>query len=135
MTPEQAWWFETLKRGVLPWGIDEPSTCSTRKLFSRYVRHADIQGARRKSIETTIGTFLHRSVGPDLTVIQKKQYKLRNRFGHEFSDTGQAYVFPPLRECRERFARQLGQEVIWGSDDNWQHEPKFAAEADEDLPL
>jgi hypothetical protein len=102
-------------------------------LFSRYVRHADIQGARRKSIETTVGTFLHRSVGPDLTVIQKKQYKLRNRFGHEFSDTSQAYVFPPLRECRRRFARQIGQEVIWGDDAEWQHEPKHTEEEDEEM--
>jgi hypothetical protein len=133
MTPEQAWWFETLKRGVLPWGIDEPNTCSTRKLFSRYVRHADIQGARRKSIETTIGTFLHRSVGPDLTVIQKKQYNLRDRFGREFTDTGQAYVFPPLRECRKRFANQIGQEVIWGDDADWRHEPKVAEDEDEFL--
>ena len=133
MTPEQAWWFETLKRGVLPWGIDEPNTCSTRKLFNRYVCHADVQGTRRKSIETTIGMFLHRSIGPDLVVLQKKQCKLRGRYNQEFTDTGQAYVFPSLRECRERFANQIGQEVIWGDDADWRHEPKVAEDEDEFL--
>ena len=42
MTPEQAWWLETLTRGVLPERAEkaEDRTCAKRLIHRRYIRHA-----------------------------------------------------------------------------------------------
>ena len=43
-SPEQAWWLDTLKRGELPCGINDPDTCPKRSLFLRYIQHAQLGG-------------------------------------------------------------------------------------------
>jgi hypothetical protein len=46
MTPEQAWWLETLMKGTLPsprHGIDKPSICLRSDLFTHYLQHARSQ--------------------------------------------------------------------------------------------
>ena len=60
LSPEQGWWLDTLARGELPWGIDEPGRCPACRLFDRYVKHASRHGARRRAIETQLGIFLRR---------------------------------------------------------------------------
>src|SRR5262249_22746104 len=65
-TADQSWWYYTLKSGELPRGCDEKNTCPKSKLFRRYVQHANLQGVRRKSVETKIGKFLDKYVGSDL---------------------------------------------------------------------
>src|SRR5208337_1914718 len=66
MSPEQAWWFDTLKNGILPWGMTDANMCPARKLFMRYIKHAQQQGTRRRSIETKIGVFLVKHLGSEL---------------------------------------------------------------------
>jgi hypothetical protein len=132
-TPEQAWWFDTLMSGTLPFGLNEANTCPKKTLYRRYVRHAQLQGARRREIETKLGIFLKRFVGPELDGEKKKQYTVRHRHGH-LVVTGYVYVFPSLKDCRERYANQIGQKVLWGEPTEWEHEPAAEAEDDE-LPM
>jgi hypothetical protein len=128
MTTEQAWWFDTLKSGLLPWGTNKGNTCSVRKLFDRYIRHAQRQGARRRAIETKIGMFLHKYVGSDLRGDQRTHYAVMDKRGDIFHEYGRFYEFPPLSKCRERFARMMNQDIVWDNpDDNWRN-----AECDED---
>jgi hypothetical protein len=123
MSPEQAWWFDTLKSGVLPWGMNEKNKCPARKLFVRYIKHAQLQGARRRSIETKIGMFLVKYVGSGLRS-DKANYSIYDK--HErvsLTVSGRVYAFPLLKECRERFAEEMGHSIAWGFDEEWQHEP------------
>jgi len=62
LSPEKAWWLDTLHLGQLPLGAGTAGTCPTKHLFDRYMRHANRQGARRRSIETVIGMFLTKHV-------------------------------------------------------------------------
>ncbi len=40
LSPEQGWWLDTLVRGELPWGVDEPDQCPSPRLSDSYLRHA-----------------------------------------------------------------------------------------------
>ena len=120
--PEEGWWLDTLVNGELPSGCDEPNKCPTALLFEAYVKHAQRQGVRRRSIETQLGMFLSRAV-PGLRRI-KGVYKIP--FKRE-ERHGPIYRFPPLAECRANFAKTLQQEVAWPDNAEW------TTEADETL--
>ena len=108
MTPEQAWWFETLMKGVLPpkpHGVNEPRVCLKDDLFERYILHARIQGVSHRSIETKIGMFLRKQLGAELKDTRPVVGTQRFR----------CYELPPLTDCRRLFAEKLGQPVDWGS--------------------
>jgi hypothetical protein len=115
---EQSWWFDTLMRGELPWGVDDPNGCPAQRLFDRYIRHARRAGARRRSIETQIGMFLAKVV-PGL-IKKKGDYQLPLAKSHY----GPIYTFPALAECRAGFAVRLQQTVEWPKDEGgWTKEP------------
>jgi hypothetical protein len=142
-TPEQAWWLDTLKRGELPWGVLDPNTnnatcikdmCPKRTLFRRYIQHANFQGVRRRAIEVKIGMFLNKYVGTDLKCDQKKKYSIYQRSGRRLTETGWVYTFPPLQECRQRFAKEMQQPIAWeNADADWTHEAEQVE--DEDVPF
>jgi hypothetical protein len=121
-TPEEAWWFDTLQRGELPWGAEETNKCPKRRLFKRYVQHAQILGTRHKSIETRIGMFLKKYVGSDLKADERGDFKVYRR-GTKMTEKGWIYTFPPLKECREQFAKEMGYAVKWNAAiAAWTHE-------------
>jgi hypothetical protein len=114
MTPDEAWWFDILRKGRLPPQINnQPGTCLRDVLFDTYMAHAQRQGARNRSVDTKIGIFLGKFV-PGLassktTVSGKREW---------------VYSFPPLRDCREAYAQAMRSAVNWGEDwedDEWQH--------------
>ena len=132
-TPEQAWWLDTLKRGELPRGVNEADTCPKRSLFRRYVQHAQLQGARRKAVETKIGMFLTKYVGQGLKADEKRIYTI-HRGIRDIQETGWIYKFPPLWECRQRFASEVQQVIAWGPDaetTQWDHEAVLVYEDDD----
>jgi hypothetical protein len=132
-SPEQAWWLDTLKRGELPCGINELNTCPKVALFRRYLHHAQFQGVRRKSIETRIGIFLTKYVGPDLKGDEKKTYTIR-RGTRNIQVFSWIYRFPSLWDCRKRFAREMQQTINWGPDPEntqWGHEPLTVLDDDD----
>ena len=117
MTPEQAWWFETLMRGVLPprpHGVNEPRVCLKDDLFERYILHARIQGVSHRSTETKIGMFLREQLGAKLK--DTRPLSTTSRFA--------ATNCRRLAECRRLFAEKLGQPIDWGSEEgrseDWQ---------------
>ena len=120
LSPEHGWWLDTLARGELPWGVEEPARCPAFRLFDRYVRHASRHGARRRAIETQLGRFLHKHV-PGL-VKSEGSYMHWKGFEMIYA-TGAVYAFPPLAECREAFAKMLQQKFKWVEKDGWSVEP------------
>jgi hypothetical protein len=134
MTPEAAWWLDTLMRGELPWGCEEGTNrCPREHLFDRYVSHAGKVGVRRRSIETTLGMFLSKHV-PGLKG-KKDSYEVwdarKETMGTAY---GRVYQFPPLKQCREAFAAALGQEVQWEEPEaGWACER--AAEGHDDIAM
>ena len=107
MTPEQAWWLDTLMRGVLPLrphGIRDLGVCLKEDLFEQYIRHAQLQGVSHRSIETQIGMFLRKQLGAGLKDIRPTVNK----------DRIHCYGLPPLKDCRRLFSESLGQPVDWG---------------------
>jgi hypothetical protein len=114
MSPDEAWWFDTLRKGTLPPRINEvPGTCLRDALFDTYVAHAQRQGARNRAVDTRIGMFLKKVV-PGLATNQATVGGRRER----------TYAFPHLKTCRETYARKIGAEVGWGADwedEDWQH--------------
>ena len=114
MTPEQAWWFDTLMKGELPplpLGTKEAGVCLREALFEQYIRHARIQGVSHRAIETRIGIFLGKQLSAKL---QGRQPLVDN---HQV----RCYKLPPLKDCRKLFSEKLGQPVDWGAAD-WEKE-------------
>jgi hypothetical protein len=101
MTPEQAWWFETLMRGVLPkrpHGINKPNVCSRDDLFECYLQHTRMQGDRYRSTETKLGMFLRKQLGEGLKDTRPVVGEQRIR----------CYEMPPLADCRPAFQQGAG---------------------------
>jgi hypothetical protein len=148
MTAEQAWWFDTLQRGELPWGCDMPNTCHCGRLYNRYIAHARKQGVARKRIETAIGMFLKKLM-PDLNKIQSNYatYVTKSNGTAEPAQErvvkrGWIYEFPSLVECRQSFADAVGQEIKWDgvkADDGAKAEPEWQHDNErmegDDLPF
>jgi hypothetical protein len=117
MTAEQAWWFETLMRGVLPsrpHGVNEPNVCLRDDLYNTYIDHTQQQGTKHRSTDTKLGMFLHKQLGDELKSARRAVGKGRPR----------CYEMPPLAECRRLFNKKIGQPVDWGStewvEEEWQ---------------
>ena len=122
MTPEQAWWFQTLMKGVLPpkpHGVNEPRVCQKDDLFERYILHTRIQGVRHRSIEVKLGMFLRKQLGAELKDTRPVVGTQRFR----------CYELPPLTDCRRLFAESLGQPIDWESEgwesEDWRHGPDW----------
>jgi hypothetical protein len=73
---------------------------------------------------------------PGLVSDKRRKYVFYAR-RFKLSEEGYVYVFPSLQDCRERFAKVMGQDINWGEQADWQHEPEMEAEAkdDDELPL
>ena len=101
MTPEQAWWFETLMRGALPsrpHGVNEPGVCLKDDLFETYILHARLQGISRRSTETKIGMFLSKQLGAKLE-------DTRPLVGQQRLP---CYKLPPLADMPQAVRREVG---------------------------
>jgi hypothetical protein len=120
LTPELGWWLDILKNGQLPPSIGQgPGICPGQILYDHYIEHAQKQGARRRAIETQIGIFL-RSVAPKLTTFDETfTVKKATKFDPEITKRGAVYSFPPLKECREIFAKMLQQSIVWPDPQEW----------------
>jgi Family of unknown function (DUF5906) len=123
LTPEHGWLLDVLHSGRLRWGGKEPGCCPTELLFDHYIKHSTSTGVRRRSTETKIGIFL-KKVLPGI----RKSEGMYKAFGPE--RYGSIYEFPPLKECRTKFARLLQTEVDWGEPTEWLPDP----EGDENSP-
>jgi hypothetical protein len=120
MTPEQSWWLDVLRGGQLPQAIDLGSSsdprkvknsCFTAELYDSYVRHGRRQGVSRRAVDTRIGMFLSKMVGSNL---------VRQRLDNESRDP--YYVFPPLDDCRKRFADKMRNDNLkWDDQQDWDH--------------
>jgi hypothetical protein len=121
MSPEQAWWFDTLRNGELPWGCEDLRECPRQRLYDRYLRHAGRIGARRKSIETKLGMFLNKyATGVRMG---RGSYKVFSRTRNELvTEYGRTYQFPELVDCRKKFSEMIQHDIVWGDPDMWQHE-------------
>ena len=116
MNAEQAWWMDTLMNGVLPTprGVNEANLCLKEALHERYVYHAKQQGAALRSSETKLGMFLTKQLGSELKTV-------RPNVGQE---RPWCYQMPSLKDCRKRFAAELGRPIDWGEGwemDDWQY--------------
>jgi hypothetical protein len=100
---EKGWPLDLLRTGRLPWSGSEDNECPLDSLFDSYVEHAQRQGARRRSIETEIGSLLNKTF-PTLR-------RVRVRVG---AHRPYVYRFPPLAECRKRFDELMQSSVDWG---------------------
>jgi hypothetical protein len=118
---EEAWWYDVLQRGELPWGTEENNTCPTARLFRSYMRRAGRQYSR--STETTLGAFLNKYVsGLDK---KRAEYKIiTSRYGDVKKVKGYVYFFPDLAECRKAFSKHMRQPIPWPSGTTaWVTEP------------
>jgi hypothetical protein len=144
LTPEQAWWFETLMKGLLPGGRNYPTnTCIKTALFHRYVNHARLRLTHRKSLESTIGKLIGKWVGPTLDYNKRHQLTARRRYEGDITKRFSCYVLPALKECREKFAKELEQVIEWEKpegegmtweDQVWEHDDDLLVE-EEDIIL
>ena len=115
-TPEQGWWLDILRRGSLPGDWNGTGESPSAMLFDDYVEHARKQGVSRRSIETMLGLFLQKIVGPGL----QKVKRVYTQAATEADKRGPIYVFPPLKACRKNFAALLNEHNIqWDEEDSW----------------
>ena len=90
-------------------------------LYDDYIEHAKKQGVSRRAIETQLGMFLEKVVGPNLHRSKKKHYRTETRDCYESTveKRGLVYVFPPLSECRQIFAGLINEEIKWEEGEDW----------------
>jgi hypothetical protein len=138
LTPEMAWWLDTLSTGKLPWGTTDAhgqDTCPVPRLYDRYLRHARAQGKPRRAIQTALGMFLRKHVS-GLKKLDKS-YLVWNENRKTMSlERGYIYLFPPLSVCRAEFVRILQQPVGgWGEgdDEDWAVEASPDGEDGEEI--
>ena len=117
MTPEQAWWLETLMSGVLPprpHGVNEPHVCPKDDLFERYVRHAQDTGDR-----SPVDRDEDRHVPARAARREAEGHTPHcRRPAASLLRAAAAQGLPPA------FRRELGQPVDWGEgweSEEWQH--------------
>jgi hypothetical protein len=109
MGEKEAWWLDTLRRGELPLNrVAERdggfSKCPSSHLYSDYVERSTQAGARRRSMETELGMFLHKVVAG--------LAKTRGKYW--------VYGFPHLKLCRQQFAALLHAAIEWENpDQDW----------------
>src|SRR5262245_37395553 len=58
MTPEEAWWLDVLKRGVLPGDCEGEGVAPSAEMYDHYIKHARDRGVARRVSETALGMFL-----------------------------------------------------------------------------
>ena len=111
LTPDQAWWLDVLRRGELP-GLCGNCCCNSLALYEHYTRRLERSGRTRKSMETGLGLFLRKAIGPDFT--GQRVIDGQHRF--------RRYTFPSLDECRRRFAEMMQADLAWDEQQNWEND-------------
>jgi phage/plasmid primase-like uncharacterized protein len=111
-TIDQTWWYDVLQRGELP-HLENGCECPKHMLHEDYLGRTERLGRRaeQRSSETALGMFLSKMVGPALNP------NARDAGGRRY------YRFPPLKDCRARFAELTHHPIEW-SDPNavWEKE-------------
>ena len=124
LTSEQGWWLDVLQEGRLPWGAGRADACASAMLFDHFIMHASKRGAKRRSIETQIGSFL-KKVSPGL---RRKVGPYTDKEGYDTE--GSLYEFPSLATCRKDFEKLIGHALTWDGPDDWLEKPDRPAAND-----
>ena len=96
------WLLSILTRGSLPGDLTGTGVAPTETIFKDYVdRGRDLHRGRRSS-ETALGVYVRRNSPLGKGAVTNARIHRRN-----------CYVFPPLAECRARFAAKFGHEIEW----------------------
>ena len=61
-------------------------------------------------------------------------FKVRTMVQGEVDVTGSIYSFPALKECRERLADVVKQEITWPEGDDWEG-AHASGDVDDDAPF
>jgi hypothetical protein len=113
-TTDQTWWYDVLQRGELPGDRKNGcGDCLKHLLHDDYLRRTEKLGRRGspRSTQTALGMFLSKMIGPDLDPRARDAEKRP------------VYRFPPLKECRERFAKLTQSDIEWSDPDAiWEQE-------------
>lgn len=120
LNPEQTWWLDILQAGKLPWGARNlgPRSCPVELVMDSYIVHAKEQGAPRRRSETALGLFLKKYV-PGLRKA-RQEYELHDQWAGVKKQYKHVYEFPALRDCREAFKKEIGQDLVWDdAGENW----------------
>jgi hypothetical protein len=122
LSPEQGWWLDLLRAGRLPDGVvkGQPNETPSVLLFDRYIRHANMTGARHRGLEVQLGKFLIKVVGVGLLRRRNRTYV--GPYG--LKEQGTVYTFPPLALCRDKFTALVNQEIDWGPVTEWLPPPE-----------
>jgi hypothetical protein len=96
MTPEQMWWLDVLTRGVLPGDYDGDGTSLRKAMYEHYIARAKDRGVARRVSDSMLGMLL-KTFAPPTQEVRATIGDRRER----------ARVFPPLSECRKKFAELL----------------------------
>jgi hypothetical protein len=121
MGDDDQWWMDVLQRGELPPGCDGDRECSKQLLARWYHRHGRGRNSRKvRASMTALGKYLKKSV-PGL-----KSDRTECRYSNGIEADGRpvivthrdwSYRFPSLGECRDEFAKKVGQKIVWEDED------------------
>jgi hypothetical protein len=108
-SPEDKWLIDMLMAGALPISLDlRPTACIKEILTDSYVEHAKKSGFSHRASETKLGMFLKKRF-PDLIDDRPTIRGKRHR----------SWVFPSLKECREKMDEVVGQPLPWCEGVEW----------------
>lgn len=110
LQPDQQWLWECLEEGALPGDEKGDGTADATTLYRQFEQYVRGRGEARRCSPAGLTKLLEHQVGARRT-------RLRMHGSRRY-----LYIFPPLPECRERFAAGLNMPLNWEEPDVWQAE-------------
>jgi hypothetical protein len=124
-----AWWYEMLMEGELPWGCSpdlHPRTVPKDALHQHFMHWAKNRGAgeRTRATKEALGKYLVEHAGANAD--RRVNHSVMSKRGFAVPKSkGRVYTLGPLSECRDRFVRMVHHDVQWpkqqveGQADDW----------------
>lgn len=113
LDPIETWLLDRLKAGTpTRKHQDWPEFIATDAWCDDYIEASERIGIKRKAAQTTFGIKIRKllpgACHHRATIAAENGSTIHRPWG---------YLLPPLVECREAFARLIGQEIDWGHED------------------
>jgi len=105
LSADRRWLLDILTDGLIPGDDAGTGTTPTDTLYASYEAALRQRGERRASRES-LGKFV-------------KKFGITKTRPRNGSERTWLYVFPPLTEVRDRFARDLAMTPEWGDQNDW----------------
>lgn len=117
-TPVQKFWHHVLETASLHYSIEDgwgEGIIRTDYLYNEYQKFVQNMGIKHKATDTELGMQLKNMLPKDSFKKERRVFTGGGMNG-KLTERKNAYVLPPLTECREAFNKFVNAEMEWPND-------------------